>query len=159
MGRIRGCVFWLSAGENCVAKPRATGKIWPGQAHHPNLRKIVGVQHNARFILDVVAEHGSFGTFISHWPQEDLIGLFAHLKKHGSRLGGMTGQRVLRNMGRDTFVITGDVTRALRGAGLDIKEAPTSQRELRLIQNKFNEWHQSSGLPYSHVSKICAYSV
>ncbi|MBT4519489.1 MAG: DNA-3-methyladenine glycosylase I [Halieaceae bacterium] len=124
-----------------------------------NLRKIVGVQHNARFILDVVAEHGSFGTFISHWPQEDLIGLFAHLKKHGSRLGGMTGQRVLRNMGRDTFVITGDVTRALRGAGLDIKEAPTSQRELRLIQNKFNEWHQSSGLPYSHVSKICAYSV
>lgn len=124
-----------------------------------NMQKIVGVQHNARFILDVAREHGSFGKFIAGWPCDDLIGLFAYLKKHGSRLGGMTGQRVLRNMGKDTFVVTGDVVRALQGAGLDIKRNPGSQRELRLIQEAFNVWHKKSGLAYSHISRICACSV
>ncbi len=124
-----------------------------------NMQKIVAVQHNARFILDVAREHGSFGKFIAQWPSENLIGLFATLKKHGARLGGMTGQRVLRNMGRDTFVLTPDVVRALQGAGLDIKNNPGSQRELKLIQEAFNVWHKKSGLAYSHISRICACSV
>ena len=49
-----------------------------------NMQKIVAVQHNARFILDVAREHGSFGKFIAQWPSENLIGLFATLKKHGA---------------------------------------------------------------------------
>lgn len=124
-----------------------------------NRQKVLSVQHNARYICDTRLEHGSFGKFISRWPQEDLIGLFAHLKKHGSRLGGMTGQRVLRNMGKDTFVLTGDVTRALRRAGLDIGENPVSKREHKLIQALFNQWHAQSEIPYSHLSRICALSV
>ncbi|MBE9539563.1 MAG: DNA-3-methyladenine glycosylase I [Proteobacteria bacterium] len=124
-----------------------------------NMQKIVGVQHNARFILDVAREYGSFGKFIAQWPSDNLIGLFAYLKKYGSRLGGMTGQRVLRNMGKDTFVITPDVVRCLQGAGLDIKNNPGSQRELKLIQEAFNVWHKKSGLAYGHISRICACSV
>ena len=117
------------------------------------------MQENARFLCQVAKEHGSYGKLVSKWPQEDLIGLFAYQEKHGSRLGGMTGQRVLRNMGKDTFVITGDVSRCLIRAGLDIKPEPTSQREIKLIQGAFNDWHQQSGLPYSHMSRICALSV
>jgi len=124
-----------------------------------NMQKIVGVQHNARLVLDVAREHGSFGKFIARWPNDELIDLFSYLKKHGSRLGGMTGQRVLRNMGKDTFVITPDVVRALQGAGLDIKNNPGSKRELKLIQEAFNVWHKKSGLAYSHISRICACSV
>ena len=124
-----------------------------------NMQKIVGVQHNAHFILDVSKEHGGFGKFIANWPSDKLIELFAYLKKHGSRLGGMTGQRVLRNMGKDTFVITGDVVRCLQRAGLDIKDNPGSKRELKLIQDTFNVWHEESGLAYSHISRICACSV
>ena len=124
-----------------------------------NMQKVVGVQHNARFILDVAREHGSFGKFIARWPGDNLIELFAYLKKHGSRLGGMTGQRVLRNMGKDTFVITDDVVRCLQRAGLDIKDNPGSKRELRLIQDTFNTWHEESGLAYSHISRVCACSV
>lgn len=124
-----------------------------------NMQKIIGVQHNARFILDVAKEHGSFGKFIADWPCEELIELFAYMKKHGSRLGGMTGQRVLRNMGKDTFVITGDVVRALQRAGLDIKDTPSSKREMALIQDQFNQWHTETDLAYSHLSRICAYSV
>ena len=124
-----------------------------------NRQKVLSIQANALFLLDVQKEHGSFGKLVSQWPPDDLIGLFALMKKRGSRLGGMTGQRILRNMGKDTFVITGDVTRCLVGAGLDIKPQPTSQRELRLIQGAFNTWHEETGLPYSHLSRIAAMSV
>ena len=124
-----------------------------------NRQKVLGVQANAHFILDVAKEHGSFGKFISRWSSEDLIGLFAYMKKHGARLGGMTGQRVLRNMGVDTFVITPDVVRCLQRAGADISASPGSKREMILIQNSFNRWNDESGLPYSHISLICAISV
>lgn len=124
-----------------------------------NRQKVLSVQANAQYLVDQAKEHGSFGKFVSRWPQEDLIGLFAHMKKHGSRLGGMSGQRVLRNMGKDTFVVTGDVVRCLRQAGVDIGENPSTQRELRLIQATFNAWHGEAGLPYSHVSRICALSI
>ena len=123
-----------------------------------NRQKVLTVPHNARFILDVSKESGSFGKLVSRWPQDDLIGLFELMKKRGARLGGMTGQRVLRNMGKDTFVVTGDVVRCLRAAGADITQNPGSKRELRLIQQAFNQWHQESGLPYSHISRICALS-
>ena len=124
-----------------------------------NRQKVLGVQANAHFILDVAKEHGSFGKFVSRWPEADLIGLFAYMKKHGARLGGMTGQRVLRNMGKDTFVITGDVVRCLQRAGLEIGDNPTSKRELSLIQGAFNQWHEKSGLSYSHLSRISALSL
>lgn len=124
-----------------------------------NRQKVLGVQANAQFILDITREHDSFGKFISRWPTHDLIGLFATMKKRGSRLGGMTGQRVLRNMGKDTFIITGDVVRCLQHSGLDIGNNPSSKRELGLMQNTFNVWHEESGLPYSHISRICALSL
>ena len=124
-----------------------------------NRQKVLCVQHNAQYIRDMEKEHGSFGKFVSRWPQEDLIGLFQHMKKQGARLGGMTGQRVLRNMGKDTFVVTGDVTRCLRRAGADITENPNTQREMRLIQASFNDWHSESGLPYSYLSRVCALSL
>ncbi|RLQ23876.1 DNA-3-methyladenine glycosylase I [Seongchinamella sediminis] len=124
-----------------------------------NRQKVLSIQANAQYILDVSRDHGSFGKFVTRWPQEDLIGLFQHMKKGGSRLGGMTGQRVLRNMGKDTFVLTMDVVRCLRRAGVEIGDNPTSQREMRLVQTAFNTWHEQSSLPYSHLSRTCAFSL
>ncbi|MEZ5572179.1 MAG: DNA-3-methyladenine glycosylase I [Halioglobus sp.] len=124
-----------------------------------NRQKVLSVQANAQFILDIEREHKRFGAFIGRWPAQDLIGLFALMKSRGTRLGGMTGQRVLRNMGKDTFIITADVVRCLQHGGLDISDYPTSKRELKLIQDAFNQWHQESGIPYSHISRICALSL
>lgn len=124
-----------------------------------NRQKVLSVQANAQYILDVSKEHGSFGRFVSRWPENDLIGLFQHLKKGGSRLGGMSGQRVLRNMGKDTFVVTGDVVRCLRRAGVDIGENPTSQREMKLVQGVFNRWQLECEKPYSEISRVCAMSL
>jgi 3-methyladenine DNA glycosylase Tag len=124
-----------------------------------NRQKVMAVQDNAHFILDVTKEYGSFGKFVAKWPADDLIGLFEYMKKRGSRLGGRTGQRVLRNMGKDTFVLTGDVIRCLQGADVDITANPSSKTQLRHIQSAFNQWHEESSLPYSHISRICAMSL
>ena len=121
-----------------------------------NRQKVLSIQQNARFLLELAEEHGNFGRYIGRWPSTELVALMAELRKRGSRLGGMSGQRVLRNLGRDTFITTGDVVRCLQRAGLDISDSPTGKRELQRVQEAFNRWHDESGLPYSHLSRICA---
>jgi hypothetical protein len=47
----------------------------------------------------------------------------------------------------------------LRDAGLDISDDPSSKKELRKIQDQFNAWAKETGLPFTHLSRICAMSV
>lgn len=124
-----------------------------------NPQKIMAVRDNARFITDIAAEHGSFAKFLSAWPLDDEIGLLALLAKRGSRLGGNTGQYFLRFIGRDGFVLSRDVIACLRDAGVDIAETPTSKKDMAAIQAQFNAWAAETGLPYTHLSRICAMSV
>jgi 3-methyladenine DNA glycosylase Tag len=124
-----------------------------------NGAKVGSVRVNARFVLDVAKEHGSFGKFLSTWPPSDEVGLLELLAKRGSRLGGATGQMLLRFLGYDAFVATKDVAACLRDAGLDIAAAPTSKRDLGKIQEQFNAWAKETGLPYRHLSLICAMSI
>lgn len=121
--------------------------------------KIMSVRENATFIERVSAEHGSFGKFLAQWPADDQIGLQAYLGKHGSRLGGATGQYLLRWIGWDGFIIGRDFGAALRDAGLDISENPTSKRDLARIQLQMNEWRRQTGLPYKHLSRILSMSI
>jgi 3-methyladenine DNA glycosylase Tag len=124
-----------------------------------NGAKIISVCENARFVLDVAKEQGSFGKFLAEWPPSNEVGLLEILAKRGSRLGGATGQMLLRFLGYDAFVTSKDVAACLRDAGLDIAEAPTSKRDLAKIQEQFNAWAKETGLPYTHLSRICAFSI
>jgi 3-methyladenine DNA glycosylase Tag len=123
-----------------------------------NLQKVTSVQRNAQFIVEQGREHGSFAKLIAGWPAENQIELLKLLKKQGSRLGGMTGPRVLRNLGFDAFMLTKDVVACLQQAGVQISNSPSSQKDLTLVQTAFNTWHRETGLPYSHLSRICACS-
>jgi 3-methyladenine DNA glycosylase Tag len=124
-----------------------------------NGAKIMSVGDNARFVIDVAKEHGSFGKFLSTWPPSNEIGLLGVLAKRGSRLGGNSGQMLLRFLGYDAFVTSKDVVACLRDAGLDIAESPTSKRNLAKIQEQFNAWAKETALPYRHLSMICAMSI
>jgi 3-methyladenine DNA glycosylase Tag len=124
-----------------------------------NPQKIRSVRDNAAFVDRVSKEHGSFGKFIASWPADDQIGLTAYLAKHGSRLGGNTGQYFLRWLEWDTFVVSADMAAALRDAGLDIAETPTSKRDLEKIQAQINRWSAETGLPRRHISRILAMSI
>jgi 3-methyladenine DNA glycosylase Tag len=124
-----------------------------------NGAKIMSVRDNAQFILDIAGEHGSFGKFLASWPSSDEIGLLDLLNKRGSRLGGNTGQMLLRFIGWDGFVTSKDVVACLRDAGLDIAEEVKSKGDLAKVQAQFNAWAKETGLPYAHLSRICALSI
>src|ERR1700676_3278205 len=69
-----------------------------------NGAKISSVRENAGFVQEISKEHGSFGKFLAGWPSSDEIGLLNLLNKRGSRLGGNTGQMLLRFLGWGGFV-------------------------------------------------------
>jgi 3-methyladenine DNA glycosylase Tag len=124
-----------------------------------NPQKIRAGRDNAAFVTRVAAEHGSFGKFLAGWPRNDQIGLMGFLGKNGTRLGGNTGQYFLRWLGWDAFILSPDVVLALRDAGLDIADAPTSRKDLSTIQDQMNRWAGETGLPYAHLSRILAMSI
>jgi 3-methyladenine DNA glycosylase Tag len=124
-----------------------------------NPQKIKSVRDNAAFVERVSNEHGSFGKFLAAWPAGDQIGLMAYFAKNGSRLGGNTGQYFLRFIGWDAFIISPDFALALRDAGLDIAETPTSKGDLAKIQAQLNRWHAETRLPYRQLSRILSMSI
>ena len=124
-----------------------------------NAAKIMSVRVNARFVREIASEHGSFGKLLARWPSSDEVGLLDLLVKRGSRLGGDTGQMLLRFLGWDGFVTSKDVVACLRDAGLDIAEEVKSKRDLAAVQAQFNAWAAETGLPYAHLSRICAMSI
>src|ERR1700743_2450839 len=72
---------------------------------HPG--KIKAVRENAKFVTEIAAEHGRYGsfrTFLAAWPADDQVGLLDLLGKRGTRLGGFSGQYFLRFLGWDAFV-------------------------------------------------------
>jgi len=124
-----------------------------------NGAKIASVRENAAFVQEISREHGSFGKFLAEWPSSDEVGLLNLLARRGSRLGGNTGQMFLRFIGWDGFVTSQDVVACLRDAGLDIAEEVKSKGDLAKVQAQFNAWAEETGLPYVHLSRICAMSV
>jgi len=124
-----------------------------------NSAKILSVRKNATFIQDIAREHGSFGKFLAKWPSSDEAGLLDLLNKRGSRLGGNTGQMLLRFVGWDGFVTSRDVVACLREAGLDIAEEVKSKGDLAKVQAQFNAWAKETDLPYTFLSRICALSI
>lgn len=120
-----------------------------------NLQKIRATVANARFIEEVAAEHGSFARFIAGWPEDDVIGLWELLKKRGARLGGDTGPRLLRSMGKDTFILTRDVVANLAAQGI-VDKKPTSRKALAAAQEAFNAWRAESGRGLGEISIVLA---
>lgn len=121
--------------------------------------KVNAVRHNAAFLSALAAEHGSAAKFLLDWPVGDQVGLMDLLVKRGDRLGGMTGQYVLRAIGKDGFALSRDVLACLKDAGVPIPGDGSTKAERRAIQEAFNTWHAETDLPMTWLSRICAYSI
>ncbi|MFT5170755.1 MAG: 3-methyladenine DNA glycosylase Tag [Candidatus Marinamargulisbacteria bacterium] len=120
-----------------------------------NRPKIMTISENAGLILEKRDECGSFGQFIADWDGADIMSLWTMLKVEGSRLGGFTGPLFLREMGKDTFLMTPDVKTALRRLGVIEKEG-TSKKEMAAIQAQFNRWQRETGRPLAELSRLLA---
>ena len=124
-----------------------------------NFTKIVAVRNNAMYVLDRQHSHGSFGKFIAEWPEDNITGLWLELKKQGCRLGGNSGPNMLRSMGKDTFLLTQDVCDALVNQGYIEKFSPTAQRDLKRVEQVFNDLRAESGRSLCEISRILACTV
>ncbi|MEM5529523.1 DNA-3-methyladenine glycosylase I [Gammaproteobacteria bacterium AS21] len=120
--------------------------------------KIKSTRLNAFMVTEYIEKYGSFASFIAQWPVDDIVGLWIELKKQGSHLGGNSAAYFLRLIAKDTFVLTDDVVAALIAQGI-VDRRPTSQRDLRLVQQTFNQWHEQSGEPLSHISRLLAHTI
>ena len=123
-----------------------------------HLGKLKSVPRNAQFVLDVARERGGFGQLIADWPGSDIVGLWKYLAKHGSQLGGLSAPRLLRMIGKDTFIPTDDLVAALKAQGI-VDKAPTSQKDLAAVQASFNQWQAESGRPLCQLSVMLAHTV
>ena len=119
--------------------------------------KIATVRENAAFLLEL-RENGGAGVVLGGWPSGDYIGLLDLMKQNGARLGGMTGQYAMRFCGRDSFILSRDVTARLVAEGV-IDKQPTSKSAMRAVQNAFNTWMDQSGRSLTEISRVLAMSI
>ena len=123
--------------------------------HHAKVKSIC---ENAQMIHEVTLKHGSFGKMVAKWPSDEITELWLFLKKHGCRLGGNTGPYSLRQMGVDTFILSGDVESYLRSRQI-IEGGKDTKRSLKAINQAFARWQQESGRSLTQISQIIAFSV
>lgn len=123
-----------------------------------NAKKVKSIADNCHMIFEVQQQHGRFSEFVANWPEDNIVGLWLYLKKHGSRLGGNTGPYALRVLGKDTFLLSKDVETVLRAEEI-IDGGLQSQKSLQAAQQFFNEMRQYSGLSLQELSQIVSMSV
>ncbi|WP_319826352.1 DNA-3-methyladenine glycosylase I [Thalassovita sp.] len=123
-----------------------------------NGRKIQSVIDNARMLRELEAETGNVSEYLARWPVEDQAALVEMLGRRGAHLGGNTAQRVLRVMGWDAYVLSGDVVKRLIAEGV-VDKPPSSKTALRAVQEAFNRWQAESGRPMTQISQVLAMSV
>ena len=119
--------------------------------------KIATVRNNATFLLEL-RDEGGVGRVLGGWPSDDYVNLLEMLKKRGSHLGGMSGQYAMRFMGRDSFILSRDVTSRLIAEGV-VDKSPTSKTALRAVQAAFNTWRDQSGRSLTEISRVLAMSI
>jgi 3-methyladenine DNA glycosylase Tag len=120
--------------------------------------KLKAVRDNAAAMLEVAAEHGSFGAWLAAWPGEDIVGLWEALAKEFRQLGGNSGPSFLRMVGKDTFVLTHSVIAALKHWGATTAP-PKTRQDRAAVQVAFNAWAAESARPLCQLSLILAMSV
>ncbi len=123
-----------------------------------NAMKIKSVAGNAKFISDIGKTQGSASAWFESWPIERYMELCAEVKAKGSRLGGATGQRVMRTLGRDALILSPSVVKALVAWGV-VSGEPTSKKDQAAVQAALTAWHSESGRGLTQLSQILAFSV
>ena len=123
-----------------------------------HLGKLKAVNANAAAMCAIIDEHGSFGTWLAPWPGSAITGLWDELAKRFTQLGGNSGAYFLRMAGKDTFILTPFVAKALNHWGA-FQGEPKGKGDRAAVQRVFNGWAEESGLALAHLSVTLATSL
>ena len=120
--------------------------------------KMMALRENAAAMVALAEEAGSMGAYLAAWPGAEIVGLWQDLAKRFKQLGGNSGPVFLRMAGKDSFILTPDVVRALQHWGA-VESEPKGKRAQAKVQEAFNAWAAEAGRPLSQISMILALSV
>jgi len=70
----------------------------------------------------------------------------------------MTGGYALRLLGKESYLLSGDVVARLIAEGV-IDKPPTSLKAKRAVQDAFNGWKSESGENLTTISRVLAQSI
>jgi 3-methyladenine DNA glycosylase Tag len=123
-----------------------------------HLGKLRATRDNAAALCDLAEANGGFGAWLASFPPERTIALWDELSKRFKQLGGLSGPYYLRRVGKDTFLPTDDVIKALKAyaghaGGFSGKAARQKAQEI------IDAYAKESGRPLCQVSRILSLSV
>jgi 3-methyladenine DNA glycosylase Tag len=119
--------------------------------------KIKSVRANAAALCLASEEAGGFGVWLGGWSGTRTVELWDELAGRFSQLGGNSGAYFLRMAGKDTFLATPDVARALDFWGVS-DGAIKSKRGRVQMQKAFDLWAGETGRPLCQLGMILALS-
>ena len=120
--------------------------------------KMHAVRANAAALHEIAERAGGFGAYLAEWPGADVVDLWDDLARRLRQMGGNSGPYFLRMAGKDTFLLSGDVGRALQAQGV-VERPPKGKGDRRRAQAAFNDWASETGRPLSQLSMILALSL
>jgi len=121
-------------------------------------KKLKAIRTNAQYLVDLAAEHGTAAKYFARYPADEYVGLLEDIRKRASFLGGTTGQYFLRELGKDSFILSRDVVAALKREKV-FDGTPTSKSSTAAIQAAFNQWVDQGGKTLTRVSRVLAFTV
>ena len=123
-----------------------------------HLGKLKSVHANAAAICELAEERGSVGAYLADCPGDRIVELWEDLAKRFHQLGGNSGPYFLRMAGKDTFIFSEGVVKALVHWGA-IEAPPKGKGDRKAVQALFNGWAEETRLPLAHLSMTLAVSV
>lgn len=123
-----------------------------------HLGKLKSVHANAAAMCDLAVEHGSFGAWLAAWPGRETVKLWDEIARRFVQLGGNSAPYFLRMAGKDTFILTPGVVKALNHWDAFDGE-PKGKGDRAKVETLFNAWAEETDLPLAHLSMTLAASV
>jgi len=121
--------------------------------------KLKSVRENAIAMVDLIdSGPGGMGSYLANWPGDQIVELWFELAKRFNQMGGNSGPYFLRMTGKDTFMLTPHVIKALAEWGV-YSGSGKGKGEQRKVQIVLNDWAAESDLPLAHISMILAQTV
>ena len=121
--------------------------------------KLKSVRENAIAMIDLIdSRSNGFGSYLADWPGDQIVELWFDIAKRFSQMGGNSGPYFLRMAGKDTFMLTPHVIKALNEWGA-YSGGGKGKGEQRKVQTVLNDWAAESNLPLAHISMILTQTV
>ena len=136
--------------------PQRSGRKSGSSFQDTTLDEYLTAQENLRFHAELYGvPRSTVGPRLAEVME--MVGLWDDLARRCSHLGGNSGPYFLRMAGKDSFLLTGDVARALQHWGV-ADRPPKGKGDRRRVQAAFNAWAAETGRPLCQLSMILALS-